>query len=85
MNDTKPQCSVCNWTDYEGDWGGCRWIRGFRTVCPECKRHFSGCHDAPILSDPHPFLAHRFKRRNSWWSKFKKKFLDVIDMLGYYP
>jgi len=81
MND-ELKCSLCNSTDYDSDWGGNRWIRGFKTICPECERHFSGCYDVPILSVPHPFLSNRLKRRNNWWQKFKKKLLYIIEVIG---
>jgi hypothetical protein len=67
-------CSLCNPNDYDSDWGGKRWICGFQTKCPECSRRFSGHIDVPILSDPHPFLKERLKRRNSMWLKLKRLF-----------
>jgi len=79
------KCSLCRWPDYEGDWGGCRWIRGDQTFCPECGRRFSGKKGNPISIIPHPFLEYRIEKRNrSWWMKFKKILWNIIDILSYW-
>lgn len=67
------ECSLCNWRDYDGDWGGTRCLKTVHTVCPECGKHFSGKMSDPAI--PEPRLVERLKRRNETrWDKIKRFF-----------
>jgi hypothetical protein len=71
-------CSLCDWTDYESDWGGNRWRKmDCKTICPECGRHFSYTSDSDKVTI-HPFLKNRAERRiqigQSLWFRIKKLF-----------
>ena len=67
------KCSLCNWTDYDSDWGGFRWIKERSTACPECGKRFSGKVSENPISEPR--LVERLNRRNdSWWVKLKRFF-----------
>lgn len=78
MNEEKWECSLCNWSDYESDWGDNRWRKmDQKTICPECGKHFSYISDNDKVYI-HPFLLNRLVRRElkkrSLWYKIKKLF-----------
>jgi hypothetical protein len=67
------ECSLCNWMDYDSDWGGRRWMRETTTICPECGKRYSGkLSKTPI---PEKWLVDRLNRRNEGlWDKLKRFF-----------